>query len=90
MLALPIDALVAWLLVKRTAPGWKRMLLGVLGGWLAAVIGFSVTGLLLEWPAVDVLSRMTVGLLVHPLVVVGFVWVFEKIRYGGKGRGSVR
>jgi len=37
------------------------------------------------WPPVAILSRLTVGLLVHPLLVGGFAWLFVKIRSRGKG-----
>lgn len=85
MLALLIDAVVAWLVVRFVPPGWKQPLTGLLGGWLAAIADSAVMALTFGWPPVAILSRLTVGLLVHPLIVGGFAWLFVKIRSRGKG-----
>jgi hypothetical protein len=86
MLALLIDAIVAWLLVLYVPPGTKRMLLGLLGGWLAAIVGSAAVGLAYGWFAM--LSRMTIDLLVHPLLVAGLVWLFTRMRSQGKGEAG--
>lgn len=80
MIALLIDVIVAALLVKFAPPGWKRLLLGLLGGWLAAIADSALYG----GTPLDILSRMTVGLLVHPLIIAGLVWLFEKLRARSK------
>jgi hypothetical protein len=80
MLALLIDCIVAALLVRFVPPGWKRLLFGLLGGWLAAIADAALFG----GTPLDMLSKMTVGLLVHPLIIAGLVWLFEKLRSRGK------
>jgi hypothetical protein len=86
MLALLIDVIVAWLLVQFVPAGTKRMLLGLLGGWVAAFAGSATVGLAYGWFAM--LSRMTIDLLVHPLLVAGLVWLFTKLRSRGKGEAG--
>ena len=39
----------------------------------AAVLGFAF-----GWPPIEVLSRLTMGLLIHPLIVGGFAWLITK------------
>ena len=84
MLALVVDVVVAWLLVRYVPPGWKQLLLGLLGGWLAAIADTVVIGLMFGWPPIEMLSRLTTGLLVHPLIVAGFAWLITRIRNRGK------
>ena len=84
-LALLIDVVVAWLLIKFVPPGNKRLLLGLFGGWLAAIAGSLLVGVAFGWPVFDMLSGLTIGLLVHPLLVAGFVWLLTKFLGGGKG-----
>ena len=88
MLELLIDAIVAWLLVKYVPDLVKRMLLGLVGGWLAAIAGSLLVGLAFGWPLPTMFSRLTVGLLVHPLIVGGFVWLLETIMSPGKRQGT--
>lgn len=78
MLALLIDVLVAWLVVRFLPPGWKQMLAGLLGGWLAAITGSILTGLAFGWSPLEMLSRLTTGLLVHPLIIAGLGWLMVK------------
>ena len=80
MVALLIDCIVAALLVRFAPPGWKRLLFGLLGGWLAAIADSALSG----GTPLDILSRMTMGLLVHPLIIAGLVWLFEKLKNRGK------
>jgi hypothetical protein len=86
MLSLLIDVVVAWLLVRFVPAGTKRMLLGLLGGWLAAIAGSVLVGFAMGWPPAAMLSRLTIGLLVHPVIVGGLVGLFGWIRARGKGR----
>lgn len=86
MLALLIDVIVAWLLVQFVPAGNKRMLLGLLGGWLAALTASAPVGL--TYGVFAMLSRMTIDLLVHPLIVAGLVWLFTKVRNRGKGESG--
>lgn len=86
MLALLIDVVVAWLLVQFVPAGNKRMLLGLLGGWLAALSAAAPVGI--AYGMLAMLSRMTLDLLVHPLIVAGLVWLFTKIRNRGKGESG--
>jgi drug/metabolite transporter (DMT)-like permease len=80
LLALLIDIVVAWLLVRFVPPGWKQMAVGLVGGWLSAIAGSVIVGLAFGWAPIDMLSRLTVGLLVHPLVIAGIAWLFIKLR----------
>ena len=79
MVALLIDCIAAALLVRFAPPGWKRLLFGLLGGWLAAIADSALSG----GTPFDILSRMIMGLLVHPLIIAGLVWLFEKIKRRG-------
>jgi Na+/citrate or Na+/malate symporter len=88
MLPLLIDTLVAWLLVRFVPAGVKRMLLGLVGGWVAALAGVLLVGFAFGWTPIDMLSRLSVGLLVHPLVVAGLIWLFTTIRNRRKGRAG--
>jgi len=78
MIALLIDALAAWLVARYAPPGWKQMLTALLGGWVAAFLDAVVLGFLFGWQPIELLSRLTTGLLVHPLIVVGFAWLITK------------
>ena len=80
MLALLLDVLFAWLLVRFVPAGWKQILLALFGGWLAALAGSVLVGLAFGWSPVEMLSRLTVGLLVHPVVVGGLVWLLSWLR----------
>lgn len=76
MLALLIDIVVAVLIVRFVRPGTKQVLLSLLGGWVSAVAGTVLVGFAFGWPLLDMLSRLTIGLLVHPLIVGGLAWLF--------------
>ena len=78
MIALIIDILAAWLVARFAPPGWKQMLAALLGGWVAAFADAAVLGFAFGWPPVELLSRLTTGLLVHPLIVGGFAWLIAK------------
>ena len=52
----------------------------------AAFAGSATVGLAYGWFAM--LSRMTIDLLVHPLLVAGLVWLFTKLRSRGKGEAG--
>lgn len=84
MLALLIDLVVAALLVRFVKPGTQRLLLSLLGGWVAAIAGAVLVGFAFGWPVMEILSRLTVGLLVHPPIVAGLVWLFDRLlsRFG--------
>lgn len=84
MLALLIDIIAAWLTVRFVPPGWKQMLAALLGGWLAAIAGAVVVGMAFGWTAFEMLSRLTMGLLVHPLVILGLAWLFNMLRNRAK------
>ncbi len=86
MLAVLIDVVVAWLLVQFVPAGNRRLVLGLLGGWLAALAASASVGI--AYGVLAMLSRMTVDLLVHPLIVAGLVWLFTKIRNRGKGESG--
>ncbi len=79
MLGLLIDVVAAALLVKFTRPGTIRMLLVLLSGWLAALAASGLIGVAFGWTPFDILSSLTVGLLVHPLIVAGLVWLFARL-----------
>jgi len=78
MIALLIDVLAAWLVVRYAPPGWMQMLGALIGGWSAAFADAAVLGLAFGWPMIDLLSRLTTGLLVHPLIVGGAAWLIAK------------
>lgn len=80
MIGLLIDVIVAWLLVRFVQPGTRRVFLGLLGGWAAALASAGLVGLAFGWTPFDMLSRLTVGLLVHPLIIAGLVWLFDLLR----------
>jgi ABC-type Co2+ transport system permease subunit len=80
MIALAIDILAAWLVVRYVPPGWKQMLAALVGGWVAAFADAAVLGVAFGWPAIELLSRLTAGLLVHPLIVGGLAWLFALLR----------
>jgi hypothetical protein len=84
MLALMIDVIVAGLLARFVPAGVKRLALSLAGGWLAAIAGSMLTGLAFGWMPLDILSSLTTGLLVHPLVIVGLVWLIGK--FGARGK----
>ena len=84
MLALLVDLVVAVLLVRFTVPGTKRMLLGLLGGWLAAIVEAIGIGLAFGWMPIDIIWRLTIGLLIHPLLIAGMIWLLQK--FIGRGR----
>ena len=84
MLALLVDLVVAVLLVRFTVPGTKRMLLGLLGGWLAAIVEAIGIGLAFGWMPIDIIWRLMIGLLIHPLLIAGMVWLLQK--FMGRGR----
>lgn len=79
MIALLIDVLAGWLVVRYAPPGWKQMLAALLGGWLAAFADAAVLGFAFGWPPIELLSRLTTGLLVHPLIVFGFAWLIAML-----------
>jgi len=78
MIALLIDVLAAWLVARYAPPGWKQMLTALLGGWVAAFVDAVVLGFLFGWQPIVLLSRLTMGLLVHPLIVGGVAWLIAK------------
>jgi ABC-type Co2+ transport system permease subunit len=80
MIALLIDALAAWLVARYVPAGWKQMLAALVGGWLAAFADAAVLGFAFGWPPIELLSRLTTGLLVHPLIVGGFAWLIAMLR----------
>jgi len=80
MLGLLVDVIVAWLLVRFVQPGTPRLLLGLLGGWAAALAASGLVGIAFGWTPFDILSSLTVGLMVHPLIIAGLVWLFGKLR----------
>jgi ABC-type Co2+ transport system permease subunit len=80
MIALFIDALAAWLVARYTQPGWKQMLAVLAGGWLAAFADAAVLGFTFGWPPIELLSRLTIGLLVHPPIVGGLAWLILMLR----------
>ena len=80
MLALLIDIVVAWLVVRFVPAGWKQMLAALLGGWLSATAGSVFVGLAFGWTPFEMLSRLTMGLLVHPLVILGLAWLLNTLR----------
>jgi len=80
MIALLIDVLAAWLVARYAPPGWKQMLAILVGGWLAAFADAAVLGLAFGWPPIDLLSRLTIGLLVHPPIVGGLAWLITMLR----------
>ena len=84
MLALLVDLVVAALLARFTVPGTKRMLLGLLGGWLAAIVEAVGIGLAFGWMPLDIIWRLTIGLLIHPLLIAGMIWLLQKIISRGK------
>ena len=80
MLGLLIDVVAAALLMRFTQPGTTRMLLVLFAGWLAALAASGLVGLAFGWTPLDMLSSLTVGLLVHPLIVAGLIWLFAKLK----------
>jgi hypothetical protein len=90
VLALLIDLIAAALVARFVPAGWKQWLFALLGGWVAAVAGSVLVGLAFGWPLVEILSRLTVALMVHPLVVVGLVWAFNWIAARRAGRTARR
>ena len=78
MIALFIDVLAAWLVARYPPPGWKQMLAALVGGWTAAFADAALMAFAFGWPPIEVLSRLTTGLLVHPLIVGGFAWLITK------------
>ena len=78
MIALVVNILAAWLAARYAPPGWKQMLAALVGGWTAAFADAAVMAYAFGWPPIDVLSRLTMGLLVHPLIVGGLVWLITK------------
>ena len=79
MIALLIDVLAAWLVASYAPPGWTQMLAALLGGWVAAFADAAVLGFLFGWQPILLLSRLTMGLLVHPLIVGGVAWLIAKL-----------
>lgn len=90
MLAIIIDFIAAALITRFVPPGWKQWLFVLLGGWVAAVAGSVLVGLAFGWPLMEMLSRLTVALMVHPLVVAGLVWAFSWIAARRAGRTARR
>lgn len=89
MIALLIDVVAGWLVSRRVPPGWKQWLAALLGGWAAALADAAVLGVALGWPAIELLSRLTTGLLVHPLIVVGVAWIITWLgKRGGRRSGG--
>jgi ABC-type Co2+ transport system permease subunit len=86
MIALIIDILAAWLVARHAPPGWKQMLAALVGGWAAAFADAAVMAYAFGWPPIEVLSRLTTGLLVHPLIVGGFAWLIT--RFVGRRKRS--
>ena len=87
MIALLIDVLAAWLVARYAPPGWKQMLAVLVGGWVAAFADVAILAFAFGWPMIDALSRLTTGLLVHPLIVGGFAWLMAKF-LGRRNRPS--
>jgi ABC-type Co2+ transport system permease subunit len=79
MIALLIDVVAAWLVARYTQPGWKQMLAILVGGWLAAFADAAVLGFAFGWPPIELLSRLTFGLLVHPPIVGGLAWLITML-----------
>jgi ABC-type Co2+ transport system permease subunit len=79
MIALLIDVVAAWLVARYTQPGWKQMLAILVGGWLAALADAAVLGFAFGWPPIELLSRLTFGLLVHPPIVGGLAWLITML-----------
>ena len=90
MLAIIVDFIAAALIARFVPPGPKQWLFALLGGWVAAVAGSVLVGLAFGWPLVEMLSRLTVALMVHPVVVVGLVWAFNWIAARRAGRAARR
>jgi Na+/citrate or Na+/malate symporter len=80
MLGLLIDLVAAVLLVRFTQPGTTRMMLGLLAGWVAALAASGVVGVAFGWTPFDMLSSLTTGLLVHPLIVGGLIWLIGRLK----------
>ena len=80
MIALVVDLLAAWLVARYAPPGWKQMLAALVGGWTAAFADAALMAYAFGWPPIEVLSRLTMGLLIHPLIVGGFAWLITKFR----------
>jgi Na+/citrate or Na+/malate symporter len=80
MLGLLIDLVAAVLLVRFTRPGTTRMMLGLLAGWVAALAASGVVGIAFGWTPFDMLSSLTTGLLVHPLIVGGLIWLIGRLK----------
>ena len=78
MIALLVDILAAWLVARYAPPGWKQVLAALVGGWAAAFADAAVMAYAFGWPPIEVLSRLTTGLLIHPLIVGGFAWLIVK------------
>jgi len=88
MIALLIDLVAGWLVARRVPPGWKQWLAALVGGWAAAFADAAVLGVALGWPAIELLSRLTTGLLVHPLIVAGIAWLITWVGNRGKRPGG--
>ncbi len=86
MVSLLLDVVVAWLLAKFVPAGGTRMLLGLLGGWISAAAGSVLVGLAFGWTVPEMLQRLTIGLLVHPLVIAGLIWLYAWLTRRGKNR----
>lgn len=80
MIALFIDLLAGWGVARYVPPGWKQPLTALLGGWAAAFADAALLGVAFGWPAIELLSRLTTGLLIHPLIVLGLAWLFTRLR----------
>jgi ABC-type Co2+ transport system permease subunit len=78
VIALFIDILAAWLVARYAPAGWKQVLAALVGGWAAAFADAAVMAYAFGWPPIEVLSRLTTGLLVHPLIVGGFTWLITR------------
>ena len=80
MIALIVDVLAAWLAARYAPPGWKQVLTVLVGGWLAAFADAAVLWFAFGWPPIELLSRLTIGLLVHPPIVGGLAWLIVLLR----------
>ena len=82
MLALALDALFAYLLVRYVPKLMVQIVLAVVSGVVSAVLANMLMYWLLpgDQTAGEAAARMIVGAIWHPIIVILMIWFFRKTK----------